>query len=294
MLQQLFPPDDPTPRYRIQTLPLPDGTEVAFRDDPYSDRIRCDHPDVPDGEALARALHVEAQLRGRSRLVLLVPARLRAGCEAAGMRHEATMPGFYRGEEDCAVLGLALTAERATPADPDAARWVDDLVRAHERDHTPRDRTPPPTDRATTDDARAIAALINASFEYYPTPSGVPATIAESIEAGIPFRVARGPEGQVVACASADLVRGARTAELTDCATRPDFRGQGLMQGLLTGLLDDLRDLDYPTAFTLARARQPGVNLGFLRVGFAYRGRMLRSCRLGDGIEDINVWSRRL
>ncbi len=294
MLQQLLPPDDPTPRYRIRERALPGGEVVAYRDDPYSDRIRCDHPDVDDGEALGRALLEEARRKGRTRVVLLAPARLADGARAAGLRPEATMPGFYRGEDDCAVLGQALTAARGRPSDPDAARWVDDLVRTHRDDDAARGRTLPDTERATEQDARAIASLLNASFTYYPTPSGVPEVIADQLAEGIPFRVARGAEGQVVACASADLVRTARTAELTDCATRPDHRGQGLMQALLRGLLDDLRELGYPTAFTLARARQPGVNLGFLRVGFRYRGRMPQSCRIGDGIEDVNVWSRRL
>jgi len=100
--------------------------------------------------------------------------------------------------------------------------------------------------------------------------------------------------GVVVACASADPVADARTAELTDCATRPDQRGRGLMQAILGDLMDDLRAMDYPTAFTLARARIPGVNLAFQRLGFDLQGTMVQSCRIGDGLEDMNVWSRRL
>ncbi len=113
------------------------------------------------------------------------------------------------------------------------------------------------------------------------------------MESGTPFRmVTEGDE--VVACASADLVAEAQTAELTDCATLPSARGRGLMQGLLADLCDDLRDLGYPTAFTLARAAVPGVNLAFARLGFRLRGRMLRSCRIGQGLEDMNVWSKDL
>ena len=47
-------------------------------------------------------------------------------------------------------------------------------------------------------------------------------------------------------------------------------------------------------AFTLARARIPGMNLAFQRLGFTHRGTMAQSCRIGDGIEDMNVWSRAL
>lgn len=107
----------------------------------------------------------------------------------------------------------------------------------------------------------------------------------------MPFRLVR-DEGAVVACGSADLVPLARTAELTDCATRPSHRGKGLMQAILMDLMDDLRALHYPTAFTLARASVPGINIAFQRLGFKYRGRMNRSCRIGSGIEDMNIWNR--
>ena len=82
--------------------------------------------------------------------------------------------------------------------------------------------------------------------------------------------------------------------ELTDCSTQPEYRGRGLMQALLTDLMDDLVQLGYPTAFTLARARIPGMNLAFQRLGFELQGTMAQSCRIGEGIEDINVWSRSL
>ena len=87
-------------------------------------------------------------------------------------------------------------------------------------------------------------------------------------------------------------MRGAKTAELTDCATDPAHRGRGYMQQILLGLVRDVDALGYPTVFTLARARVPGVNLAFQRLGFELRGRMAQSCRIGDGIEDMNIWSR--
>jgi len=61
------------------------------------------------------------------------------------------------------------------------------------------------------------------------------------------------------------------------------------MQGILRDLMDDMRAMGYPTAFTLARASVPGINLAFQRLGFGFRGRMASSCRIGGGIEDIEA-----
>lgn len=280
-------PSDPSPRCQEVQIEVK-GRKVPVADDTYSDRIRCDHPSVADGVALGRSLLETARERDRGKVVVLAESKLRKGLESAGLEHEATIPGFYEGKKDCSIMGLPLDESRARPVDPEALENVDQLIR---KPGLPRDRDLQPTEMAVPDDARAIASLIDDTFDHYPTPSGVPAYIEKQITDGTPFRVVR-KDGVVVSCASADLVPEARTAELTDCATRPDQRGKGQMQAILSDLLDDLRAMDYPTAFTLVRATIPGVNLAFQRLGFEHRGLMTRSCRIGGGIEDMNVWSR--
>jgi len=285
-------PDDPRPRGYTVQVPIPETEEsVHARVDLYSDPLRCDHPDTEDGEALGRALRREARIHDRGRIVVLAPEPISDGLEVAGYETEAVMPGFYQGEEDCAVLAYALDRDRTDVGFAAEVAKVDALIdRAPRRG---RGRPPVPTERGTVEDAPEIADLIAQTFDQYPTPSGNPEYIAETIAEGTPFRVVRRGE-EVVACASADLVTEARTAELTDCATLPDARGRGYLQAILQDLMGDLREMDYPTAFTLARARIVGVNLAFQRLGFGYRGRMTRSCRIGDGLEDMNVWSSRL
>lgn len=286
-----FSAADPRPRGYDLAVQLRSGEQVEARIDTYSDRLRCDHPAVDDGAALADALKSAAREADRGRVVVLAAAELAPELRAADFHHEGTIPGFYAGEGDCAVLGFALDDARGEAGFAADVAAVDALIEDYAP--TPRPRPAVQTERAGADDAPALAALIDSTFAQYPTPSGRPEYLARAIEDGIPFRLVR-EAGEVIACASADLVPEARTAELTDCATRPEHRGRGLMQAILGDLMDDLRALDYPTAFTLARARIAGVNLGFKRLGFVYRGRMHRSCRIGGGLEDMNIWSRRL
>jgi len=260
---------------------------VRVTDDPYSDRIRCDHPEVEQPRELGEALVHRAHDLGRGRVVALVPVSYREEMEQAGLVEEALMPGFYSGEEDCSVLGYYPDPERQRLVNPREVASVEALI-----DSCPPGRAHPTveTRRAEPNDAPAIAHLIGQTFEEYPTPSSEPTYIEKQIRDGIPFRFVE-VGGEVVACASADLVTGAKTAELTDCATLPSQRGRGLMQSILTDLVEDLRAMDYQTAFTMARARIAGMNLAFLRLGFEFRGQMTSSCRIGQGIEDMNVWS---
>jgi putative beta-lysine N-acetyltransferase len=279
----------PDPRRERFTTQLADGTAVRVMDDPLSDRLRCDHPSIDvDGRALANALRRAAARRDRGRIVALVDPSIAEGMSRAGFREEAQMPGFYNGDRDCVVMGAFPDPERRDLAAPLEVRKVERLVEAAAA--SPRPRPEVETDLATPHDAEGIAQLLTATFPEYPTPSD-PQYVAHAIEDGTPFRIVR-KKGEIVACASADLVPKAATAELTDCATRPAHRGNGFMQAILLDLMDDLRDLDYPTAFTLARARIPGVNLAFYRLGFELCGTMAQSCRIGEGIEDMNVWSR--
>lgn len=272
-------------------MTLSSREQVTVKDDFYSDRIRCDHPQTTDGERLGAALRVAAAERGRGRVVVLAPESLGAGLAAAGFFREAIMPGFYEGRLDCHVMGAAPDARRRCPSNVIETRRVDALLRRRTPAKQVHEHVP--THRATAEDAPAVARLIADCFDYYPTPSGVPDFIATEIGGGTIFRIVR-DGARVVACASANLVGSARTAELTDCATHPDQRGRGLMQSILADLQGDLRAMGYPTAFTLSRASVAGINLAFQRLGFAWHGRMIRSCRIGDGLEDMNVWSRRL
>ncbi|MFN3200285.1 MAG: GNAT family N-acetyltransferase [Bradymonadia bacterium] len=280
-----------TPAHTLN-LDLPGEEPVEVLNDGYSDRVRCDHPQVDDGEELGHALIETAVNLNRGRVMVMASTELQRGLQHAGLATEGVIPGFYRGQADCAVMGWWQDADRRSLADADGVQQVMDLMA--ERANAPTaERLSVETARATVEDAESIAELLGETFSQYPTPSDDPAYVAQAIEAGHPFRCVR-DEGALVACASADLVFDAHTAELTDCATRPTHRGQGLMRALLDDLMDDLRDLDYPTAFTLARARIPGVNLVFQRLGFELRGTMTRSCRIGNGLEDMNILSRTL
>ena len=266
------------------------GHPVEVYDDEYSNRLRCDHPDVSDGRELGESLIQKAQDLGRNRVVLLAHERLADDLTQTGMVLEATIPGFYGGDADCVVMGAALDEARSGLGEPQQVQQIAEQVEAIQ---PLRRHAHVATERACAEDAGEIAELLGETFPQYPTPSHDPKYVEAQIEDGVPFRLIR-EEGKVITCASADLVREARTAELTYCATRPSARGRGLMQAVLTDLMDDLRDMDYPTAFTLARATIPGVNLAFARLGFTYCGTMGQSCRIGSGIEDMNVFSVRL
>ncbi len=283
-----LPPTSSKPRGIDLELDL-NTEEVEARVDFYSDRVWCQHPETDDAQGLAEALIETADEYDRGRVVLMTQTDIIEDLHQEGFEVEAVIPSFYEGEEDCAILSYAMDTERGELADPKGVALVERIV--EESQPKKRAISSVETELATIEDSAAIAALIDDTFAQYPTPSGVPRYIESYIQKGNPFRIVK--EGDdIVACASADLTPIAKAAELTDCATRPEHRGRGLMQAILTDLIGDLQRINYSTAFTLARASIPGVNLAFDRLGFELHGTMRSSCRIGGGLEDMNVWSR--
>jgi hypothetical protein len=55
-------------------------------------------------------------------------------------------------------------------------------------------------------------------------------------------------------------------------------------------LEQDLRDMGFMTAFSLARAKSFGMNVALSRHGYEYFGRMINNCRIMGSFEDMNIW----
>lgn len=286
---------------------------VRVIDDKYSDRVRCDHPNTSQGEAIAFFLAGAAHCLGRTKVLTMVEESLAGELIEQGFILAGTMPRFYRGKKGCSVLTYNLDEGRKSKANPkefsrveaivDKVEHLEDSFIKERYDHLddmegPYDEESQPdidvkTVLAMPKDAERLANLIDQTFDDYPTPSHDPNYVRAQIESGVPFRYIE-EDGIMVACASADLVPDALTAELTDCATLPQHRKKGYMMALLTDLMWDLEQRDYHSAFTYARARVPGINILFKRLGFKYCGCIHQSCRIGEGLEDMNMWIRDL
>jgi beta-lysine N6-acetyltransferase len=140
------------------------------------------------------------------------------------------------------------------------------------------------------DDADEMAALYRQVFTTYPTPLYDSAYIRgimhrqESV-----FRLVR-DDGRLVSAASADVNWVDRHAELTDCATLPDYRGEGLMGAILKDLEAEMVEKGITCRFSLARAASPGMNAVLRRLGYRLRGRLVNNCHIMGRFEDMNLW----
>ena len=160
-------------------------------------------------------------------------------------------------------------------------------------------RVPPPVStgyhfrRLGIEDVPELGVLLRDAFPDYPIDIG-DAALRENILTGSNlFGALVSSDGELAAVASAEIDRIERNAEMTDCVTHPDHRGNGLMAQLLWKLEEALHAETSITAlYTLARAGEVGMNATFARLGYHFAGRMLNNCRMPTGWESMNIWCR--
>lgn len=246
----------------------------------------------PDLAGLAEALAARGETLGFGKVWLKARRADRAALEAAGFEQEATIGGYFGGE-DAEVMARFLNPERRQrPALGDQLRILETVT------SRPPDPSLSPlpegyaTARAVEGDAIELAELYRAVFASYPFPITDPGYLVDTIRSHVRYRILRDHDGRVVAAASAETVPEHGSAEMTDFATLPDQRGLGLAQHLLAGLEETMAREGVEHLFTIARARSTGMNRVFYNRGYVLTGTLVNNCHIAGRFEDMHVWSR--
>lgn len=146
--------------------------------------------------------------------------------------------------------------------------------------------------KAGPPDVNALSNLFTRVFETYPVPVFKPGYLLEALRTKSVFYLVE-HRGETVSAASADMDLKLGNAEITDCATLPDYRGQGLMYTLINALESDVQSRSINCFYTLARAKSSGIGKVFRKLGYQYRGRLINNCNICNSYEDMNLWVKR-
>ena len=143
--------------------------------------------------------------------------------------------------------------------------------------------------QAEVKDAPLMADLFKRVFTSYPTPVHDPVYLAQCMEKNSIFILAF--KGTALAgAASAEVQWDHRRAELSDCATDPDYRGIGLNTYILSSLEKTCLAMGIECLYSLSRASSYGMNLILHRLGYEFGGTLINNCHIGGRYENMNVW----
>lgn len=248
--------------------------------------------DADPADVLRRAEELAAR-EGYGKIIAKCPSSAVPALTADGFVVEAEVPELFGPTAGGAFMGKFLESGREEDARTERITEVLRVAEARPVDPPSPGMGLPAVVDATPSDATEIAACYAEVFESYPFPIHDPVHIRAAMDDGTRFFVVR-DGGRVVAASSMEDGGAPGAVEMTDFATLPESRGQGLARRLLERMDHCAAETGVRVAFTIARALSFGMNITFGRRGYRYGGTLINNTQIAGSLESMNVWYRHL
>ena len=248
------------------------------------------HPD--DFPQIIGFLESLAHKNGYTKIFTKIPARYAPAFTEAGYAMEATIPGFYKGNEDTFFMVRYMDQARSKPEAAELKAFQELLLKPVEYTHTPIDKNyllrP-----LHSDDTKNMVAVFKEVFETYPFPIFDPAFLKKAMhEDGTRFFGAFYHD-ELIAISSAECNTPMQNAEMTDFAVLPVHRGKRLAVHLLAYMEEELAAEGILTFYTIARLHSLPMNKTFYNLGYHFSGTLTRNTQIAGKIESMNVWYKK-
>jgi putative beta-lysine N-acetyltransferase len=256
----------------------------------YNDRAYLMKLHSIDSHDIVRHLHELASSNGYTKIFAKIPASALELFMEDGYEQEASIPNFFPDGEAACFLGKYFSASRREEGNP---RLVRDVLDAAGKQEHISSLPPLPagfTSRiAVEEDVDGMAEVYRKVFATYPFPIHDPGFLRSAMnDATIYFGVWNGNE--IVALSSAETDPASLSAEMTDFATVPEYRGLGLALHLLRRMEQVVQSRGIRSFFTIARAYSFGMNITFARNGYSFGGTLVNNTNISGDLESMNVW----
>lgn len=248
-----------------------------------------------DAERMPAWMRQLAQARGYTKLLARVPRRLAAPFLETGFEVEAVLPLYYTGGEECLYLARYLDkGRRHSPQAQQVAEVLENAL-ATAAPAPVAASLPVGFDLAELEkaDASALAALYGVVFTAYPFPVLDADYLQHCMAEGYRYCGIRA-KGRLAAAACAEPDPASVAVELSDFATLPEYRRQGLAGALIRHLESRIPAEQFATLFTICRATSWGMNRAFAAHGFQHVGTLWNNTHFNGGLEDMNIWVKPL
>lgn len=210
-----------------------------------------------------------------------------------GFVNEAIIDGYFKGKIGYNVSYFYDSVRAISYRILEEDEIIED-VRKYESQYEPLQKSEFNIRTANENDAEALAILYDKVFKTYPTPVHKAEYVNKVIRSNKVFFKVAEYNNQIVSATSADLNHEYLNAEVTDCATFPEFRGKGLLSELVFELENDLQRKNFQVLYSIARAISSGINIVFSKHGYTYAGRQINHSNIMGKFEDMNIWVKKL
>ncbi|MDD2248959.1 putative beta-lysine N-acetyltransferase [Methanocorpusculum bavaricum] len=223
-----------------------------------------------------------------------VPASSADMFASAGYVVEASIPSFFQGKEEAVFMAKYFDPERRKTANATELTEIRAAALEHtgrkERGSLPNGFTLRP---ARTEDTEKLADLFRKVFPTYPFPISDPEYIRTNMQDNVRYFLIK--EGDKIAAASScEVDKESLTAEMTDFAVDPHYRGRSFAGILLEEMEKTMRREGIITAYTIARSASLPMNAVFAGAGYRFGGMLPNNTNISGSIESMNTWYKKL
>ncbi|MCF7954245.1 MAG: putative beta-lysine N-acetyltransferase [Phycisphaerae bacterium] len=267
--------------------------DALIQHGPLSNRIYLMKLNKASPVPLIEAIKKLAESNRYTKIFAKVPAQHAEFFIQSGYEQEAAIPDLYDGQEDAIFLGHFLDPERQKETSLLELENIIDLAQQKRGSDThPGALTHGAILRCCVpDDAVRMSKIYKEVFPSYPFPIDDPHYLIDTMaEQVVYFGVEINNE--LVALSSAEMDTVSKNVEMTDFATLPKFRSKSYASRLLRFMENEMRARGIQTAYTIARAISPGMNITFGKAGYTYGGRLINNTNIAGQIENMNVWHK--
>ncbi len=262
---------------------------------PLNDRVYLMKMGDTRPDELVDGLLRKAVDEGYSKVFAKIPESAAEPFKDAGFQKEARVPGFFNGREPASFMGYYLDSDRRQEENPEKL----DAILALSRNQSASGDLPPLPEnkfvlrQCRTDEVKKMADIYRKIFPTYPFPIHEPDYLRDTMGSHVVYFGAVA-DGQLIALSSSEIDRKAKNTEMTDFATLPGWRGNRLGTHLLSLMEGAVKKKKIKTAYTIARAASPGMNITFARSGYQFGGRLINNTNISGQIESMNIWYKPL
>ena len=283
--------------YRMMLLPdtIERIQDACIQHGPLNQRVYLMKMGSSEPGKLIFSIEQLAAEKGYTKIFAKVPATKSSAFLQAGYKQEASVPGFYRGQEDALFFCKYLINSRREEKHPEVLDQIQTLaeqIKPVERDAAISDVSflirP-----CCPKDAPEMSELYAMVFPSYPFPINQPDYLRETMASHVDYFGVE-HRGKLIALSSAEMDRMEENVEMTDFATLPEWEGQGLAHHLLALMETSVIQKSIRTAYTIARSASAGINIIFAKQGYLFGGRLINNTNISGCIESMNVWYKPL
>lgn len=260
----------------------------------YNRRIYVMKLHERDMPTIVPLLEQLASKKSYDKILVKTPARNKVAFAKEGYDQEAVIPHYFKNRDDAVFMAKYLSEIRRRIRDRQRVHAVLSLSRKYEGTQSGKTN-----DRffkvqiCRSKDAAEMSRLYKVVFKTYPFPIFDPHYLMESINSHVTyFCICK--ENRIVALAASEMDSDNRAVEMTDFATLSGHRGQGMAGCLLKAMENEMIHAGLKTAYSIANALSPAINIIFAKNGYSYGGTLGNNTNIAGRIESMNIWYKHL